>query len=53
MRIASACRMLRKTALPVTDIAFENGFETIPHFSRLFRRLVGRSPSAFRNDSSK
>ena len=53
MRIASACRMLRNTALPVTDIAFESGFESIPHFNRLFRRLVGRSPSAFRNDSCK
>lgn len=53
MRIASACRLLRNTALPVTEIAFESGFESVPHFNRLFRRLVGRSPSAFRNDFFK
>lgn len=33
---------------PVTDIAFEAGFENAESFSRAFKQVVGLSPSSFR-----
>ncbi len=48
LRIQEAKRLLRKTRLPVSSIAAETGFETLPHFSGVFRKLAGISPKAFR-----
>jgi AraC-like DNA-binding protein len=47
-RIADACRLLRETDLPVTQILFESGFLTKSNFNREFRRVTGTSPSAWR-----
>jgi len=33
----------------ITEIAFSWGFNSNPHFSRLFRECVGQSPRAYRN----
>lgn len=39
---------LLHTARPVKEIAWEVGFEDEHYFSRLFKRVTGRSPTAFR-----
>lgn len=38
---------LLKEGLPVTDVCFSVGFESIGSFSSLFRKQVGMSPSAY------
>lgn len=49
-RIAlEAKRMLRYTDLSASEIAYELGFKEPSHFSRLFKKEVGQSPSAFRS----
>ncbi len=40
--------LLRSTRKPVGDIAAETGFSSHGHFTSTFHRLVGRSPSEYR-----
>lgn len=52
-RIARAKEMLETTDLSVKEIAAELGYEDPHYFSRQFRKLAGRPPSAFRRKSRK
>lgn len=49
-RIAQAKEMLRQSADSVTEIGRRVGFHDPAYFSRVFRRLVGVSPNAYRQD---
>ncbi|MEO1236398.1 MAG: AraC family transcriptional regulator [Planctomycetota bacterium] len=48
LRIAEACRRLGDPDTPVTDVCFASGFENVSNFNRVFRRLRGESPRAYR-----
>jgi len=39
--------------LNVGQIALESGFETVTHFNRLFRRVMGLTPTEYRRQVSK
>ena len=39
---------LRQTSRPVTEMAFDAGYESLEAFSRAFRAMFGTSPSRFR-----
>lgn len=47
-RIANCCRLLRETNTSIQSIAAECGIPDAVYFSRLFRRLAGTTPGAFR-----
>lgn len=47
-RIERAKALLRDTDLPITDIAFETGWDSLGTFGRTFRDITGESPSALR-----
>jgi AraC-like DNA-binding protein len=47
-RLEKARSLLRDPARRVSDVAFEAGFGSIPHFNRAFRRWFGCSPSQYR-----
>jgi transcriptional regulator GlxA family with amidase domain len=47
-RVERATTLLRDTELPVTEIAFEVGWESLGTFGRTFRDIVGESPGEFR-----
>jgi transcriptional regulator GlxA family with amidase domain len=47
-RIERATALLRDTELPITEIAFSTGWESLGTFGRTFRDITGESPSAFR-----
>jgi len=47
-RIASCCRLLRETNAPVQSIAADCGIADPVYFCRLFRRMTGTTPGAFR-----
>lgn len=49
VRLQEAGWRLRHTALPVTDIAFATGFNSLEHFSAAFRKAFGKPPSALRS----
>jgi AraC family carnitine catabolism transcriptional activator len=48
LRLQHGADLLRNTAMPVSDIATEAGFETLAGFSRSVRNNLGVSPSAVR-----
>lgn len=47
-RIEQATTLLRDTDLPITDIAFATGWESLGTFGRTFRDITGTNPGAFR-----
>ena len=48
MRIEKSKNLLLNPNLRVSEIAYEVGFQSLTHFNRVFLRIVGRSPTAFR-----
>lgn len=47
-RIERATALLRDTDLPITEIAFQTGWESLGTFGRTFRDITGESPGAVR-----
>ena len=47
-RIERATALLRDTELPITEIAFETGWNSLGTFGRVFRDITGESPGGFR-----
>lgn len=47
-RIERAIALLRDTDLPITEVAFRTGWESLGTFGRTFRDVTGESPSANR-----
>lgn len=47
-RIERAKALLRETDLPILDIAYETGWESLGTFGRTFRDITGESPRAVR-----
>jgi AraC family transcriptional regulator, regulatory protein of adaptative response / DNA-3-methyladenine glycosylase II len=50
-RLLLAKRLLRETALSLTDIAFASGFGSVRRFNALFKARYGLSPRAIRGKS--
>ena len=48
-----AAQMLAETNQPVTEIALDCGFSSPGYFARQFRRITGKSPTAYRRDAGK
>jgi AraC-like DNA-binding protein len=47
-RIRAACALLADTDQKITAIALDVGYATLQHFSALFHRLTGETPSGWR-----
>jgi len=52
-RVERAKFLLERTELPVTEICFSVGFESVGSFSSWFKRLAGASPRAWRRQKSR
>ena len=49
-RIHKSLQLLRHPSASVTDICYTVGFNDQSHFTRIFRRYMGASPSSFRKN---
>jgi len=49
LKLTKAKNMLHLTDLPITEICFRSGFNTIAHFNHLFKNYYGLSPKDCRN----
>ena len=51
VKIKYAARMLREqTALNVSDIAYQLGYNSLNYFGKCFKSAFGMSPSAYRKE---
>lgn len=48
-RIERAKNLLLNPNLRISEIAFEVGFQSLTHFNRVFKKVVGESPSDYRS----
>ena len=53
VRIEQAKLLLHKNNLRVSEIAYQVGFQSLTHFNRTFRKLVGSSPTEYRSQVSR
>jgi AraC-like DNA-binding protein len=52
-RIERAKNLLLNPNLRVSEIAYEVGFQSLTHFNRVFKKVVGESPTEFRGHLPK
>jgi AraC-like DNA-binding protein len=48
VRIAHSCQLLIETDMPISEIAFESGFESLTYFNRVFLRKKKLTPGQYR-----
>jgi len=48
VRLERAKNLLLNPNLRVSEIAYEVGFQSLTHFNRVFKRILGRSPTDYR-----
>jgi AraC-like DNA-binding protein len=48
VRIEKAKNLLLNPNLRVSEIAYEVGFQSLTHFNRVFKKIVGQSPTRYR-----
>lgn len=52
VRLKNAEMLLRNTSMPVADVAFSSGFNSIEYFTAAFRHRYNCPPAAFRESAS-
>ncbi len=53
LRMAKACQLMSRSFLPIGTIAHSVGYHDPLLFSRMFRRVVGQSPTAYRRSQKQ
>lgn len=53
VRVEQAKQMLANPGLRINEVAFAVGFQSVPHFNRVFKKLNGVSPGVYREGRSR
>ncbi len=53
VRIEKAKNLLLNPSLRISEIAFEVGFQSLTHFNRVFKKIIGQSPTQYREQLPK
>jgi len=48
VRIEKSKNLLLNPNLRISEIAFEVGFQSLTHFNRVFKKILGQSPTQYR-----
>lgn len=51
VRIQNACDLLQYGDLPLTEVGWACGFESVPHFYRCFRKMMDVPPGTYRKQA--
>lgn len=49
IRIKKACQILKRTNIPIIEIAYEIGYQNISFFNRCFKKIMQMSPREYRH----
>ena len=49
VRVEQAGYLLKETRIPIGDVGFRCGFNTVQNFNRTFKKLMGMPPSQYRD----
>jgi transcriptional regulator GlxA family with amidase domain len=49
LRLEFARSLLRASPLPVSEVCYVSGFNTLTHFEKMYKRKFGHSPRASRS----
>jgi AraC-like DNA-binding protein len=49
LRLEKAKQLLLTTAMPITDITYHIGYSHVTHFTTLFKKQLGLTPTEYRN----
>jgi AraC-like DNA-binding protein/ligand-binding sensor protein len=52
VRVEKAKKLLLNPHLRISEIAYDVGFQSLTHFNRVFRQVVGQSPTQYRESKS-
>jgi len=52
-RVEKAKNLLLNPNLRVSEIAYEVGFQSLTHFNRVFKQIMGESPTEYRGHLPK
>ena len=52
VRVEKAKKLLLNPHLRISEIAYDVGFQSLTHFNRVFRQVVGHSPTNYRESKS-
>lgn len=50
IRVETAARLLRQTDIPISDIAYQVGYDVPSSLSKVFKQFYGISPNEYRNN---
>lgn len=50
LRINHACKLLKEEYKPIIEICYESGYNSWAHFSKQFKQITRRTPSAYRKE---
>jgi AraC-like DNA-binding protein len=53
LRIEKAKNLLLNPNLRISEIAYEVGFQSLTHFNRVFKRIIGQSPTQYRSQLAR
>lgn len=52
-RVGSSCQMLLKTTKTISEICISSGFQDVPYYNRVFKRIKNMTPTEYRKAKQK
>ena len=50
LRVGYACRLISENRYNISEIGYKSGFNNLSNFNRQFKRVMGKTPSAYRRE---